>query len=213
MNLTKKQIFIIVGLALIIISCVIFIPAVLSAKNEDNAAAELSEIYNDQFVVTKSTAPAIGDDFEVTVQSETSKTVYDFEVKDGKYFGEYYGENVNMQVNDLIQSIVGEEILVMSNVFQEGLEEETALENVTAEKATVHLLVDAEVSEATAQQIADAVKAQFGEIPVTVEAYVVDEERVFEGVKTEVLNFFQLSKINGESFVDFKFHEQSFEYL
>ncbi|MEK5079506.1 fucose permease [Solibacillus sp. FSL W7-1436] len=212
MNLTKKQIFIIVGLALIIISCVIFIPAVLSAKNEDNAAAELSEIYNDQFVVTKSTAPAIGDDFEVTVQSETSKTVYDFEVKDGKYFGEYYGENVNMQVNDLIQPIVGEEILVMSNVFQEGLEEETALENVTAEKATVHLLVDAEVSEATAQQIADAVKAQFGEIPVTVEAYVVDEERVFEGVKTEVLNFFQLSKINGESFVDFKFHEQSFEY-
>lgn len=212
MNLTKKQIFIIVGLALIIISCVIFIPAVLSAKNEDNAAAELSEIYNDQFVVTKSTAPAIGDDFEVTVQSETSKTVYDFEVKDGKYFGEYFGENVNMQVNELIQPIVGEEILVMSNVFQKGLEEETALENVKADKATVHLLVDAEVSEATAQQIADAVKAQFGEIPVTVEAYVVDEERVFEGVKTEVLNFFQLSKINGKSFVDFKFHEQSFKF-
>lgn len=212
MNLTKKQIFIIVGLALIIISCVIFIPAVLSAKNEDNAAAELSEIYNDQFVVTKSTAPAIGDDFEVTVQSETSKIVYDFEVKDGKYFGEYYGENVNMQVNELIQPIVGEEILVMSNVFQKGLEEETALENVKADKATVHLLVDAEVSEATAQQIADAVKAQFGEIPVTVEAYVVDEERVFEGVKTEVLNFFQLSKINGKSFVDFKFHEQSFKF-
>ena len=212
MNLTKKQIFIIVGLALIIISCVIFIPAVLSAKNEDNAAAELSEVYNDQFVVTKSTAPAIGDDFEVTVQSETSKTVYDFEVKDGKYFGEYYGENVNMQVNELIQPIVGEEILVMSNVFQKGLEEETGLENVKADKATVHLLVDAEVSEATAQQIADAVKAQFGEIPVTVEAYVVDEERVFKGVKTEVLNFFQLSKINGKSFVDFKFHEQSFEF-
>lgn len=212
MHLTKKQIFIIVGLALIIISCVIFIPAVLSAKNEDNAAAELSEIYNDQFVVTKSTAPAIGDDFEVTVQSETSKTVYDFDVKDGKYFGEYYGENVNMQVNELIQPIVGEEILVMSNVFQKDLEVETALEDVKAEKATVHLLVDEEISEATAQQIADALKSQFGEIPVTVEAYVVDEERVFEGVKTEVLNFFQLSKINGKSFVDFKFHEQSFEY-
>ncbi|MBM7665021.1 uncharacterized protein with FMN-binding domain [Solibacillus kalamii] len=212
MHLTKKQIFIIVGLALIIISCVIFIPAVLSAKNEDNAAAELSEIYNDQFVVTKSTAPAIGDDFEVTVQSETSKTVYDFDVKDGKYFGEYYGENVNMQINELIQPIVGEEILVMSNVFQKDLEDETVLEDVKAEKATVHLLVDEEISEATAQQIADALKSQFGEIPVTVEAYVVDEERVFEGVKTEVLNFFQLSKINGKSFVDFKFHEQSFEY-
>lgn len=212
MNLTKKQVIIIIGLALIIISCVIFIPAVLTAKNEDNAAAELSEIYNDQFVVTKSTAPAIGDDFEVTVQSETSKTVYDFDVKDGEYFGDYYAENVNMQVNELIQPIVGEEILVMSNVFQEGLQEETALEDVKAEKATVHLLVDEEVSEATAQLIADALKAQFGEIPVMIEAYVVDEERVFEGVKTEVSNFFQLSKINGKSFVDFKFHEQSFEF-
>ena len=212
MNLTKKQVFIIVGLALIIISCVIFIPAVLTAKNEDNAAAELSEIYSDQFVVTKSTAPAIGDDFEVTVQSETSKIVYDFEVKDGQYFGEYYGENVNMQVNELIQPIVGEEILVMSNVFQEDLKEETALENVKAEKAAVHLLVDEELSEETAKQIADALKAQFGEIPVAIEAYVVDEERVFAGVKTEVLNFFQLSKINGKSFVDFKFHEQSFEF-
>lgn len=212
MNLTKKQVIIIIGLALIIISCVIFIPAVLTAKNEDNAAAELSEIYNDQFVVTKSTAPAIGDDFEVTVQSETSKTVYDFDVKDGEYFGDYYAENVNMQVNELIQPIVGEEILVMSNVFQEGLQEETALADVKAEKATVHLLVDEEVSEATAQLIADALKAQFGEIPVMIEAYVVDEERVFEGVKTEVSNFFQLSKINGKSFVDFKFHEQSFEF-
>lgn len=134
MNFTKKQIFIIVGLALIIISCVIFIPAVLSAKNEDNAAAELSAIYNDQFVVTKSTAPAIGDDFEVTVQSETSKTVYDFDVKDGKYYGEYYGENVNVKVNELIQPIVGTEILVMSNVFQEDLEEETAIEDVKAKK-------------------------------------------------------------------------------
>ena len=212
MNLTKKQVFIIVGLALIIISCVIFIPAVLTAKNEDNAAAELSEIYNDQFVVTKSTAPAIGDDFEVTVQSETSNIVYDFEVKDGKYFGEYYGENVNMQVNELIQPIVGEEILVMANVFQEDLNEETALEDVKAEKAAVHLLVDEELSEETAKQIADALKAQFGEIPVAIEAYVVDEERVFAGVKTEVSNFFQLSKINGKSFVDFKFHEQSFEF-
>lgn len=212
MNLTKKQVIILVGLAIIIISCIIFIPAVLTAKNEDNAAAELSEIYNDQFVVTKSTAPAIGDDFDVTVQSENSKTVYNFEVKDGQYFGEYYAENVNIQVNEMIQPIVGEETLVMSNVFQEGLQQETALENVNADKATVHLLVGKEISEATAQQIADTIKAQFGEIPVVIEAYVVEEERVFEGVKTEVSNFFQLSEINAKSFVDFQFEEQKFEF-
>lgn len=212
MNLTKKQVMIIVGLALIIISCVIFVPAVLTAKNEDKAAAELSEIYNEQFVVTKSTAPAIGDDFDVTVQSESSKIVYDFEVKAGKYFGEYYAENVNILVNELIQPIVGEQVLVMSNVFQKGLQKETALEDVNVDKATVHLLVDKEISEATAQQIADTLKAQFGEISVAIEAYVVEEERVFEGVKTEVSNFFQLSEINAKSFVDFQFDEQSFNF-
>ncbi|MEK4128875.1 fucose permease [Solibacillus sp. FSL W8-0474] len=212
MNFTKKQVIITVAIALVIISCIIFVPAVLTAKNEDNAAAELSDIYDDQFVVTKSTAPAIGDDFEITVQSETTKTVYDFEVKDGEYFGEYFAENVNIQVNELIQPIVGEEILVMSNVFQDGLKEEATLEEINVEKATVHLVVDEDVSEDTAKQIADALKAQFGEIAVSIEAYVVDEERVFEGVKTEVANFFQLSKINAQSFIDFKFHNQSFEF-
>ncbi|WP_336045824.1 fucose permease [Solibacillus ferritrahens] len=212
MNFTKKQVIITVALALVIISCIIFVPAVLTAKNEDNAAAELSNIYNDQFVVTKSTAPAIGDDFEITVQSEKTNAVYDFEVKDGEYFGEYFAENVNIQVNEMIQPIVGEDILVMSNVFQDGLKEEATLEEVNVEKATVHLVVDEDISEDTAKKIADTLKAQFGEIAVTVEAYVVDEERVFEGVKTEVINFFQLSKINAQSFVDFKFHNQSFQF-
>ncbi|MGN7477197.1 fucose permease [Solibacillus silvestris] len=212
MNFTKKQVIISVALALIIISCIIFVPAVLTAKNEDNAAAELSEIYNDQFVVTKSTAPAFGDDFEITVQSETSKTVYDFDVKDGEYSGEYFAENINAEVNELIQPIVGERVLVMSNVFQDGLRKEATFEELEVEKATVHLLVDEDLSEEKAQQIADALKAEFGEIAVSVEAYVVDEERVFEGVKTEVSNFFQLSKIDAQSFIDFKFHEQSFEF-
>ena len=212
MNFTKKQVIITVAIALVIISCIIFVPAVLTAKNEDNAAAELSDIYNDQFVVTKSTAPAIGDDFEITVQSEATKTVYDFEVKDGEYFGEYFAENVNIQVNELIQPIVGEDILVMSNVFQDGLKEEATLEEINVEKATVHLVVDENITDETAKNIADTLKAQFGEIPVTIEAYVVDEERVFEGVKIEVGNFFQLSKINGQSFIDFKFHEQSFQF-
>ena len=212
MNLTKKQVILIVALALVIISCIIFVPAVLTAKNEDNAAAELSDIYNDQFVVTKSTAPALGDDFEITVQSETTKTVYDFEVKDGEYFGEYFAENVNVQVNEMIQPIVGEDILVMSNVFQDGLKKEATLEEINVEKATVHLVVEENITDETAKNIADTLKAQFGEIPVTIEAYVVDEERVFEGVKIEVGNFFQLSKINGQSFIDFKFHEQSFQF-
>ena len=212
MNFTKKQVIITVAIALVIISCIIFVPAVLTAKNEDNAAAELSDIYNDQFVVTKSTAPAIGDDFEITVQSETTKAVYDFEVKDGEYFGEYFAENVNIQVNEMIQPIVGEDILVMSNVFQDGLKEEATLEEINVEKATVHLVVDENITDETAKNIADTLKAQFGEIPVTIEAYVVDEERVFEGVKIEVGNFFQLSKINGQSFIDFKFHEQSFQF-
>ena len=210
--MTKKQVIISVGLAIIIISCIIFVPAVLRAKNEDNAAAELSKIYNDQFVVTKSTAEAISDDFDVTVQSEKSKIVYDFVSKDGEYSGEYYAENVNAKVNELIQPIVGEDNLVMSNVFQDGLKKEITLDEAQVEKATVHILVTEELSEETAQQIADTLKEQFGQIPVSIEAYVVDEEGIFDGIKTEVTNFFQLSKIDAKSFIDFKFHKQTFEF-
>lgn len=212
MNFTKKQVFISVFLALVMISCIIFVPAVLSAKKEDNAAAELGEIYNDQFVVTKSTVGAFTKDFEVTVQSEKTKIVYDFDVNDGKYKGEYYAENVNAKVNELLQPIVGEESLVMSNVFQEGLQQDIALDEANVEKATVHILVVENLSEENAQQVANTLKEQFGDIPVFIEAYVVDEERVFEGVKAEVGQFFQLSKINAESFIDFKFHTQTFDY-
>lgn len=212
MNLTKKQVIISVALVLIIISCIIFIPAVLSAKNEDNAAAELSKIYNDQFVVTKSTAGAFKKEFEITVQSEKTKIVYDFNVNAGEYAGEYYAENLNAKVNELIQPFVGEESLVMSNIFQEGLQQEAALDEVNVEKATVHMLVLEDLTEETAQQVANALKTQFGDISVTIEAYVVEEERVFEGVKTEVGQFFQLSKINADSFIDFKFHNQNFEF-
>ncbi len=212
MHFTKKQVIISVGLALVIISCIIFVPAVLTAKNEDKAAAELSKIYNDQFVPTKSTVGAINDDFDITVQSEKSKIVYDFVSKDRDYSGEYYAENVNVKVNELIQPIVGEETMVMSNVFQDGLQEEIALEDAKVKKAAIHLLVEQDITVETAQQIADTLKAQFGEIPVAIEAYVVDEEGVFDGIKTEVRNFFQLSKIDADSFIDFKFHKQKFDF-
>lgn len=210
MNLTKKQVIWTVGIALVIICSIIWIPAVMSAKNEDKAAAKLGEIYNDQFVVTKSTVKAIGDDFDITVQSEKSKIVYDFVSKDGKFSGEYYAENLNAKVNELLQPIVGEETLVMSNVFQDGLQEETTIEDATVEKAAVHLLVDKEIPDETAQNIETTLKAQFGDIPVSIEAYVVDEEGLLDGIETEVKNFFQLSKINADSFKDFKFHVQKF---
>ena len=212
MNFTKKQVIISVGLALIIISAIIFVPAVLKAKNEDNAAANLSEIYNEKFVVAKSTVGAFNDEFEITVQSENSKIVYDFESKAGNYTGTYFEENVNAKVNELVQPLVVDGTLVMSNVFQEGLVKETTLEEADVKKATVHLVVEENVTEQMAQKVAQALKNQFGDIPVQIAAYVVDEERVFEGVKTEVQNFFQLSKIDGDSFIDFKFHEQNFEF-
>ena len=126
---------------------------ILTAKNEDKAAAELSEIYNDQFVVTKSTVGAVNDDFDITVQSEKSKIVYDFVSKDRDYSGEYYAENVNVKVNELIQPIVGEETMVMSNVFQDGLQEEIALEDAKVKKAAIHLLVEQDLTVETAPVI------------------------------------------------------------
>jgi hypothetical protein len=211
MNLTKKQVIISVAAALIIISAIIFLPAVLKANKEDNAAAQLSEIYNDQFVVTKSTVSTFGDDFEITVQSEDTKIVYDFNVQGESYTGEYYSENVNAKVSSLIQPLVPD-ALVMSNVYLEGLTEEITLEEADVQKATIRLLISNNLSDEIAKEIGQTVKNQFGDIPVQLDVFVVDQERVFEGVKTEVENFFQLSKINAESFIDFKFHEQNFSF-
>lgn len=212
MNLTKKQVIWIVGLALVIISCIIFIPAYMTHHHEDKAAAELSEIYNDQFVATKSTVGPLSDDFDITVQSEKTNIVYDFVSKDGEYSGEYFAENVNAKVNELLQPIVGEDALVMSNVFQDGLQQEIALQDAKVEKAAVHILISEELTDETAQKIAEALKAQFGDIPVALEAYIVDEAGILEGVITEVSNFFQLSKIDANSFKDFKLHVQKFEF-
>jgi hypothetical protein len=212
MNLTKKQVIWIVGLALVIISCIIFIPAYMAHHHEDTAAEELSELYNDQFVVTKSTVGALSDDFDITVQSENTKIVYDFVSKDGEYSGEYFAENVNAKVNELLQPIVGEDALVMSNVFQDGLQQDISLQDAKVEKAVIHLIIPQQLTDETAQKIAEVLKQQFGEISVAIEAYVVDEEGIFEGITTEVSNFFQLSKINSDSFKDFKFHTQNFDF-
>ena len=212
MNLTKKQVIWIIGIALVIICSIIWFPTVIANKNEDNAAAELSKIYNDQFVVTKSTVGAFGDDFDITVRSEKTNIVYDFISKDGKYSGEYFAENVNAKVNELLQPIVGEDALIMSNLFQVGLQQEVTLEDVKVEKAAVHILISKELTDETAQKVAETLKAQFGDIPVAVEAYVVDEEGILDGIITEVSNYFQLSKVDADSFKTFKFHVQKFEF-
>lgn len=212
MNLTKKQVIWIIGIALVIICSIIWIPAVIANKHEDEAAAELSKIYQDQFVVTKSTIGAFSDDFDITVQSEKTNIVYDFVSKDGEYSGEYFAENVNAKVNELLKPIVGENALVMANVFQDGLQQEIALQDAKVEKAAVHVLVSKELTDETAKKMAEALKAQFGDIPVALEAYVVDEEGILDGVITEVSNFFQLSKIDADSFKKFKFHVQKFDF-
>ncbi|MER2036562.1 MAG: fucose permease [Solibacillus sp.] len=211
MNFTKKQVIITVAAALVIISAIIFLPAVFKANKEDNAAAQLSEIYNDQFVVTKSTVSTFGDEFEITVQSEDTKIVYDFDVQGESYEGEYYAENVNAKVSDLVQPLVPD-ALVMSNVHLQGLTEEISLEEADVQKATIRLLNLNELTDEVAQEIAQTLKNQFGEIPVQIDVFVVDQERVFDGVKFEVENYFQLSKIKSESFIDFKFHEQNFSF-
>ena len=70
--------------------------------------------------------------------------------------------------------------------------------------------MDKEITDETAQNIVNTIKAQFGDIPVSIEAYVVDEIGLLDGIETEVKKFFQLSKINADSFKDFKFHVQKF---
>ncbi|MEG0440635.1 MAG: fucose permease, partial [Solibacillus sp.] len=73
MTFTKKQVIISTSIVLVIIASIIFFPAHFAASKEDRAAEQLSELYQDNFVVAKSTASMFGNEFDLTVQSTDSK--------------------------------------------------------------------------------------------------------------------------------------------
>lgn len=210
MTFTKKQVIISTSIVLVIISLIIFLPAHFGASKEDRAAEQLSEIYQEDFVVAKSTVSVFSDEFDLTVQSTDSKIVYDFHVQGDQFTGNYYEENINVEINELLKPQING--LVMTNAQMEPLTKPSSYKDAKIENLKVGIILPKPLTENDAAAMAQFLKAEVADVPVQVETYVVENERIYEGLTFEVMQFFPLSSITAKSFGDIAFDIQQFDY-
>lgn len=211
MMLKRKNILGGVVIALLAIMAIVFIPAIIANNKEDNAALEISEQYGETFAVTKSTASKnlFSNEFTVTLQSADSSIVYDFDVQDDNYSGNYYEEQVNVAINELVSPHV--EGLVMSNANVTGLTETTEIPHAGIEKVDMMIITNEEMKLPTAEKILQAVQAQLEEVAVSIRVLIVEDKEAYEGVTYEIKNYFQLSTITEQSFEGLEYETQSFD--
>ncbi len=209
--MNKKTIIILGGSLLLIIIAMILVPAMVSYNKEENAAQELSELYDEEFVITKSTASDhfFGGAFDVTVQSLNTEGTYDFVINEDEYTGNYHGENVNIEINKLLEQRV--DGLVMTNSHIEA-DEAISYQEAGIEQLDIRMLVNEAVPTATLDDMAALLKEKLGNVAINFEVFIVEDEEIYNGVVKEVSMYFQLSDITQDSFEDFPFEVEQYSY-
>lgn len=210
MTFTRKQVVMSTSVVLAILAIIVFLPAFIASSKEDQAAEILSDRYQEDFVVTQSTASIFSSNFDLTVQSKDSKIVYNFEVQGDQYTGKYYEENINMQINELLKQQVNG--LVMTDAQIGPLTKPSSYKDTTIKSLMVRMIVQEPLNEQDATMMAEILKMNVADIPIQFEAFVVEDERDYEGVSYEVIQFFQLSTITAKSFGDIAFDTQKFKF-
>lgn len=210
MTFTRKQVVISTSIVLAILAIIVFVPAFIASSKENQATEKLSDLYQENFVMAKSTASIFSSNFDLTVQSNDSKIVYDFKVQDDQFTGKYYEENINVQINELLKQQV--DGLVMTDARMKPLTENSTYKEATIDNITVRMILPKSLTENAAAEIAQTLKAEVADVPVLVETFVVEDERDYEGVSYEVIQFFQLSSITAKSFGDIAFDTQQFNF-
>lgn len=210
MTFTRKQVVMSTSVVLAILAIIVFLPAFIASSKEDQAAEILSDRYKEDFVVTQSTASIFSSTFDLTVQSVDSKIVYNFEVQGDQYTGNYYEENINIQINELLKQQVNG--LVMTDAQMGPLTKPGSYKDSTIKSLTVRMIVQEPLNEQEAKKVAEILKEDVADIPIQFDVFVVEDERDYEGVSYEVIQFFQLSAITAKSFGDIAFDTQKFEF-
>lgn len=212
MTMYRKTIVIGLLVALAVISLLVFVPAKLADGKEQKAAHVLETAFAETFAVTKSNAlqQLFSDAFTISVQSENSLVVYDFTMQGQQFAGDYYSEQLHVEVARLVGGQVDGLVLAKADVS--GLTEPVALADAQVTSVRLMLLVEEPLLESKAQQLADTVKASLGDVPVQLDVVVIDDEEAFAGVTYEIEHFFQQSSITKESFDGIEFEEQQFHF-
>ena len=210
--MTRRKIILSSSLILICIVGVVLTLALLTSNKEENAIHTLNEMYNEDFIVAKSTAGnnPFTKNFTLTVQSLNTNAVYDFVIKDGSITGNYYAENVNIELNKLIEQRI--DGLAMTNAHIEGLTEATSYKEVTIETIDILVITNEALTDQKVDEITNLIKTEIGEISVNLDVLVVKDNRDLNGVIAEVETYFQLSTVDLDSFENLDYEHQTFSY-
>lgn len=210
--MTRRKIIVSASLVLVCIVGVILTLALTASSKEDDALHTLNEMYNEDFIVAKSTAGnnPFNKNFTLTVQSLNTKAVYDFYIKDGVITGDYYAENVNIELNKLVEQRI--DGLAMTNAHVEGLTEAISLKDANIETVDILLITNETVTDEKANEIANLIKKEIGEVSINLDSIVVKDNSDFNGVMAEVQAYFQLSTVELNSFENLDYEHQTFSY-
>ena len=208
--MTRGKIILSASLILVCIFSVILTLIFTAFNKEEDAIHTLNEMYDEDFIVAKSTISKnpFNKDFSLSVQSLNTNAVYDFEIKDGTITGDYYAENVNIELNKLIEQRI--DGLAMTNAHLEGLTEEISFKEASIETIDILIITNEALTNNKADEIANLIKKEIGEVSMNLDILVVKDGNDFNGVIKEVENYFQLSTVNLNSFENLDFEHQTF---
>ena len=210
--MTRGKIILSASLVLICILGVILTLILTASNKEDDAIHTLNEMYDEDFIVAKSTTGnnPFNKNFTLTVQSLNTNALYDFEIKDEAITGDYYAENVNIELNKLIEQRI--DGLAMTNAHVEGLTEALSFKEATIETIDILLITNEAVTDEKADEIANLIKKEIGEVSINLDVLVVKDNSDYNGVIAEVKSYFQLSTVNLNSFENLDYEHQTFSY-
>lgn len=210
--MTRRKIILSASLVLICIVGVILTLALTASNKEEDAIHILNEMYNEDFIVAKSTVGnnPFNKNFTLTVRSLNTNALYDFEMKDGAITGDYYAENVNIELNKLIEQRI--DGLAMTNAHVEGLTEAVSFKEAAIKTIDVLLITNKAVTDDKADEIANLIKKDIDEVSINLDVLVVKDDSDFNGVIAEVEAYFQLSTVKLNSFENLDYEHQNFSY-
>ena len=210
--MTRRKIILSASLVLICIVGVILTLALTASNKEEDAIHILNEMYNEDFIVAKSTVGnnPFNKNFTLTVRSLNTNALYDFEIKDGAITGDYYAENVNIELNKLIEQRI--DGLAMTNAHVGGLTKAVSFKEAAIKTIDVLLITNEAVTDDKADEIANLIKKDIGEVSINLDVLVVKDDSDFNGVIAEVEAYFQLSTVKLDSFENLDYEHQNFSY-
>jgi len=139
-----------------------------------------------------------------------TNALYDFEIKDGAITGDYYAENVNIELNKLIEQRI--DGLAMTNAHVEGLTKAVSFKEAAIKTIDVLLITNKVVTDDKADEIANLIKKDIGEVSINLDVLVVKDDSDFNGVIAEIETYFQLSTVKLDSFENLDYEHQNFSY-